>query len=59
MGDYVFTCLNYSKVNEVKVTEWCPTLRNPMDYTVSGILQTRILEGVASPFSKGSSHPRD
>ena len=35
------------------------TLRNPMDYTVHGILQTRILEWVAFPFSRGSSHPRD
>ena len=30
-----------------------------MDYTVHGILQVRILERVAFPFSKGSSQPRD
>ena len=30
-----------------------------MDYTVHGILQARILEGVALPFSRGSSQPRD
>ena len=30
-----------------------------MDYTVHGILQARILEWVAFPFSRGSSHPRD
>ena len=30
-----------------------------MDYTVHGILQARILEWVAYPFSKGSSQPRD
>ena len=30
-----------------------------MDYTVPGILQARILEWVAFPFSKGSSQPRD
>ena len=30
----------------------------PMDYTVHGILQARILEWVAFPFSKGSSQPR-
>ena len=30
-----------------------------MDYTVHGILQARILEWVASPFSKESSQPRD
>ena len=28
-----------------------------MDYTVHGILQARILEGVAIPFSRGSSQP--
>ena len=32
---------------------------NPMDYTVHGILQGRILEWVAFPFSRGSSKPRD
>ena len=30
-----------------------------MDYTVHGILQARILEWVASPFSKESSQPMD
>ena len=30
-----------------------------MDYTVHGILQARILEWVAVPFSKGSSQPSD
>ena len=35
------------------------TLWDPMDYTVHGILQTRILEWVAFPFSRGSSQPRD
>ena len=30
-----------------------------MDYTVHGILQARILECVAIPFSRGSSPPRD
>ena len=30
-----------------------------MDYTVHEILQARILEWVAFPFSKGSSQPRD
>ena len=31
----------------------------PWDYTVHGILQARILEWVAFPFSRGSSQPRD
>ena len=30
-----------------------------MDYTIHGILQARILEWVAFPFSRGSSQPRD
>ena len=40
--------------NTVKVTQSCPTLCNPMDYTVHGILQARILEWIAIPFSRGS-----
>ena len=43
----------------MKVTQSCPTLCNPMNYTVHGILQARILEWVAFPFSRGSSQPRD
>ena len=35
------------------------SLWNPLDYTVCGILQARILEWVAFPFSRGSSQPRD
>ena len=44
---------------KVKVTQLCPSLNNPKDYTVHGILQARILEWVAFPFSRGSSQPRD
>ena len=44
---------------KVKVTESCPTLCDPMDYTVHGILQARILEWVAVPFSRGSSQTKD
>ena len=44
---------------KVKVAQLCPTLFDPMDYTVHGILQARILEGVAIPFSRESSQPRD
>ena len=43
----------------MKVAQSCPTLCNPMDYTVHGILQARILEWVAVPFSRGSCQPRD
>ena len=34
---------------KVKVAQPCPTLCNPMDYTVHRILQARILEWVAFP----------
>ena len=44
---------------KVKVGQSCLTLCDPMDYTVHGILQARILEWVAFPFSRGSSQPRD
>ena len=37
---------------------WVP-LPSLLDYTVHGILQARILEWVAFPFSRGSSQPRD
>ena len=51
------TCL------KVLVTYSCPTLCDPMDcslpgLSVNGILQARILEWVAIPFSKGPSRPR-
>ena len=44
---------------KVKVTQSCPTLCDPMDSTVHGILQARVLEWVPFPFSRGSSQPRD
>ena len=34
----------------MKVTQSCPTLCDPMDYSARGILQARILEWVAYPF---------
>ena len=43
----------------LKVTQSCPTFCHAMDYTVHGILQARILELVAVPFSRASSQPRD
>ena len=44
---------------KVKVTQWCLTLCEPMDYIVHGILQARILEWVVFPFFTGFSQPRD
>ena len=50
--------------NKVLVAQLRPTLRNPMDCSlpgssVHGILQARILEWVAIPFSRGSPQSRD
>ena len=42
----------YYKV-KVKVIQSCPTLCDPMDCIVHGILQARILQWVAFPFSRG------
>ena len=44
---------------KVKAAQLCPTLFDPMVYTVHGILQSRILEWVAFPLSRRSSQPRD
>ena len=44
---------------KVKVVQSCPTLCYPMDNTVHGILQARLLEWVAFPLSRGSSQPKD
>ena len=56
-----FLFLKYIKV---LVTRSCPTLCNPMDCSpprssVHGILQARVLEWVAIPFSRGSLWPKD
>ena len=44
-----------ASVKKVKIAQLRPTLWDPTDYTVHGILQARILEWVAFPFSRGSS----
>ena len=50
------SCNLYWKV-KMKVAQLCPTLCDPMGYTVHGILQARILEWVAFPFSGGLPQP--
>ena len=45
-----------------KLLQWCPTLCDPLDCslsdsTVHGILQARILEWVAAPFSRDLPDP--
>ena len=42
----------------MKVAQSCATVCDSMGYTVSGILQARILEWVIFPFSRGSSQAR-
>ena len=47
-----------------EVAQSCPTLSNPMDFSlpgssVHGIFQARVLQWVAIAFSRGSSWPRD
>ena len=54
LANFLTTC--------AKSLQSCPTLCDPMDYgppsfSVHGILQARILEWVAVPFSRGSSPP--
>ena len=56
----MFLCMNIHHCTvTVKVTQSCLTRCDPMDYTVHGILQARILEWVAVPFSRVSSQPSD
>ena len=52
------------KEREREVAQSCPTLCDPVDCSLPGssshgILQAKILEWVAIPFSRGSSRPRD
>ena len=52
------------QASSVLVVQSCPTLCNAVDRSqpgsfVHGILQARILQWVAIPFSWGSSRPRD
>ena len=42
---------------KVIVAQLYPALCDPMDYTVLGIVQARILEWVAVPLSRGFSQP--
>ena len=42
---------------KVKVAQSCPTLCDPMNYTVHRILQARILEWVAFPFFRNLPNP--
>ena len=59
---HIYLIVNYVRI--VKVTQSYLTLCDPINHSLPGssihrILQTRILEWVAVPFSRGSSQPRD
>ena len=54
----------YMKESESEVAQSCLTLFNPMDCSLPhssdhGIFQARVLERVATSFSRGSSQPGD
>ena len=49
----------FGKRKKVKVAQSYQSLCDPMDCIVHGLLQARILQWVAFPFSRGSSQPRD
>ena len=55
---WILGLMNYTHA-KVTVTQSCLTFCDPMDYTVHGILWTRILKWVAFRFSRGSSQPRN
>ena len=63
-GLFIYTVLYMQLYVRVLVAQSCPTLYDPMDCSssgssVHGILQARMLEWVAIPFSRGYSQPRD
>ena len=59
---YLLQCMKVK--SEREVTQSCPTLSYPMDYSlpgssIHGIFQARVLEWVVFHFSRESSQPRD
>ena len=70
-GQLGYTIMEYKHTLFSSMSEWvsevaqlCPTLYDPMSYSlpgssVHGIFQARILEWVAISFSRGSCRPRD
>ena len=54
------SCVHAQSFNHVQLFELCnPMGHNPPSSPVHGVFQARILEWVATSFSKGSSQPRD
>ena len=46
---YIYIFFFFYKLHDAQS---CPTLHDPMDYTVHGIFQARILDWIAFPFSR-------
>ena len=57
--DFSRAAITFKFSPRVYESESRSVVSNPMDYTVYGTLQARMLEWVAFPFSRGSSQPRD
>ena len=56
---YITITFLYTRNNtsQVKVAQSCLTLCDPMDYTVHGIIQARILDWVGFPFPRDLPNP--
>ena len=63
-GQFYYFLVRSCQVKCSEVTQSCPTLCDPMNYSlpcssIHVIFQERVLEWVAISFSRGSSRPRD
>ena len=58
LGKECSNCLFLKTIFWSSSSQLCLTLCDPMECTVHGILQSRILEWVAFPFSRGSFTPK-
>ena len=64
MSNIVPCTANWFSYKWSEVAQLCPTLWDPMDYSLSGfsihgVFQARVLEWIAISFSRGSSRPRN
>ena len=59
LKEHFFFFLKQCEKVKAKVSQSCPTLCDPINCTVHGLLQARIREWVAFPLSRGSSQAMD
>ena len=57
--EYMLIFISWKESWKLKLLSLVWLFVTPKYYTVQGILQARILEWVAFPFSRGSSQPKD